>query len=179
MKTLWLLRHPPVEASSGLCYGRLDLDPVSDWEQRFGFGLADLPSTAPVVTSPARRCRLLADYLARGGRAVQVDKRWQELDFGDWEGRSFDELPRAQLDRWAETPWCFRPPGGEAIEALVERVDHALHVLGERPEPELIVVAHAGPLRVALGRCRKLPDSRWLDIEVPHAQPQIARLSFS
>jgi len=167
---LWLLRHPPVNAPKGLCYGRLDLDPIAGWQHDHSADLAGLPRMEAIVSSPASRCRVLAEFVTGSARSIQIDPRWLELDFGDWEGRAFDDLPRAALDAWAAAPWRFQPPGGELIEALVQRVDDALAALAGQAGP-ILVVAHAGPIRVALGRCRGLAQSRWLDIEVPYACP--------
>ncbi len=79
-------------------------------------------------------------------RAV-LDPRLLELDFGDWEGSSWDAVPRAALDRWAADPLGFRPPGGESGAALVRRVQGFAHALARDARP-CLVVSHGGPLRL-------------------------------
>ena len=134
-----LVRHPPVDAG-GRCYGRLDLavaDPAT------AMALADRlkPLDGTIWTSPARRCRIVADAL--GGHCV--DERLQELDFGEWEGVSWDDVPRASLDAWAADPWGFAPPGGESGRALVARVTPFARLCAEGDH---VVISHGGPLKV-------------------------------
>ena len=61
---LWLVRHSRPLGGEGLCYGRLDL-PVDEAEvAQVAAALASsLPAGLVLRSSPARRCRLLADAL--------------------------------------------------------------------------------------------------------------------
>lgn len=147
---LALLRHPPVVAVAGSCYGRLDLPLAPGWE---GWAVAQaqhLAALAPerIWTSPARRCLSVADALAgRLGLAVTPDERLLELDFGEWEGRAWDDVPRAAIDRWAGDPLGFRPPGGESGAALIGRVAGFAQMLTDAGRP-CAVISHGGPLRL-------------------------------
>lgn len=152
-----LVRHLPTGIAPGHCYGRLDLppgpaDPAPVLGALRGFGPARL------LSSPARRCMALAERIGR----PEADARLLELDFGEWEGRPWDTVPRAALDDWAADPWRFAPPGGESGAALVERV-RAFHA-GLRED--CIVVAHGGPLKVLAALLRGDP----VDLLAP-AQP--------
>ena len=135
-----LVRHPPVRVAPGICYGRLDLPlldsaSIAPITMRFaGFGGA-------VWTSPACRCRQVAAAIG----AYRVDDRLQELDFGQWEGMLWDDVPRAALDRWAADPAGFAPPGGESGVALVARVTAFCRAL---PPGDHVIVTHGGPLKV-------------------------------
>ena len=108
--------------------------------------LGDLrPDT--IVTSPARRCRLLAEAIAaaRGGTLV-TDARLLELDFGRWEGVAWNDVPRDALDRWAADLAGFAPPGGESGASLIARTRAAHRALPRQGAH--VVVSHGGPLRV-------------------------------
>jgi len=135
-----LIRHPPVRAAPGTCYGRLDLALEDDAAivplaaRLAGFG-------GTVWTSPVRRCRLVAAAIG----PYRVDDRLQELDFGAWEGRRWDDMPRDALDRWAADPAGFAPPGGETGAALVARVTAFWRAL---PPGDHGVITHGGPLKV-------------------------------
>jgi alpha-ribazole phosphatase len=141
-----LTRHPAPDIAPGVCYGRLDV----------GLSAAGMAALEPmratlvasgishVVTSPARRCLLLARTLAA---EPVVDERLQELDFGDWEGLSWDQVPRALLDAWAADPLGFAPPGGERGADLIARVRLACTALREAGQ-DCIVITHGGPLRL-------------------------------
>ena len=145
-----LIRHPAPLIAPGICYGRLDIaaDPRAADE------LCRVALEHPVVgvtrvwSSPARRCRDLADAIALSlAITVTVDPRLQELDFGDWEGKSWDGVARAQLDAWATFPLTFAPPGGESGTMLMMRVNDFYTDL-RRDQQNCVVVSHGGPLKV-------------------------------
>ncbi len=140
------LRHPAAATAPGTCYGRLDLDCAPGAEDAVAALLETLPAAAAVRSSPARRCRVLADRIAaRDGVPVSADDRLRELDFGDWEGRAWSAIDRAQSDRWAADPFIIAPPGGETFAALHARV---AAVLAEVPA-DAVIVTHAGVIRAA------------------------------
>ena len=78
---------------------------------------------------------------------LQLDPRLLELDFGDWDGLDWDQVPRAELDRWAADPLFFAPPGGESGSALVERITAVQADLLARNR-SCLLVSHGGPLRL-------------------------------
>jgi alpha-ribazole phosphatase len=144
-----LVRHPPAAIAPGICYGRRDLDladPASVHEIA-----ASLSGFAGMIwTSPARRCRAVADAIG----PAHADARLLELNFGEWEGMRWDDVPRDALDRWADDPLGFAPPDGESGAELVARVT-AFHQglwTGDH-----IVIAHGGPLKVLIALLRGEP----------------------
>jgi alpha-ribazole phosphatase len=110
-------------------------------------------STA-VWTSPARRCRDLAGKIADAlSIPLIADPRLLELDFGAWEGKPWDEVPRVELDRWTANPLRFRAPGGESGEELIARVNDFFAGLSQ----DCVVVSHGGPLKVLSALLRGKP----------------------
>ena len=91
----------------------------------------------------------------------------QEMDFGDWEMRRYDTLPRADIDLWSADVWGFRIPGGESAAEMAARAWAAWEEWGAAESCDLVVVAHGGPLRVMAGRLLGLPQNDWLDIACP------------
>lgn len=162
MTQLVLIRHPPVMLPAGVCYGASDVAAAA-WPQAHVRALrAQLPPGAQVASSPLSRCRRLAESLASDRSCVWLDGRLQEMDFGDWELQPFEAIDRNAIDAWAAATWDFAPPGGESAQTMSLRVLAALDDL-LRPAPEgLVVVAHAGPLRVMLGHLLRLPRAQWL-----------------
>jgi len=158
---LVLVRHPAPEIRPGLCYGRLDVPLRPAAAATVGRVAADLSLSglARVRTSPARRCRVLAEAVGElCGVTPVADDRLQELDFGAWEGLPWDDVPRADLDAWAAAPMLVAPPGGESGASLVARVRTIrddLHRAGE----DCVVVSHGGPLKVLAALLRgERPD---------------------
>ncbi len=146
---LALVRHPPV-AAAGRCYGRTELLP--DPAETAALAERLRPLGGLVWTSPARRCRDVAATLG----PHRVDDRLAELDFGEWEGRPWDDVPRPSLDAWALDPWGFAPPGGESGRSLAARVQ-AFHCA--LPPGCHVVITHGGPLKVLRALVwREVPD---------------------
>ncbi len=147
--TVTLVRHLAVSSEvEGRCYGQR-LDPgLADDAAPPAPQLSALASGAVRRTSPATRARATAALI--GGDAWTVDAAWAERDFGEWEGRRWD-------DCWADVPpevfespevyLGFDPPGAEPYATVAQRVADALD--GLAPGPHLIVT-HLGPIRAVL-----------------------------
>jgi broad specificity phosphatase PhoE len=76
---------------------------------------------ATVYASPLLRARQTAAPIAAAvGAEVVVDDRLIELDYGEWDGRSFPDLPKDELARWRTDP-TFAPPGGESLRTVATR----------------------------------------------------------
>jgi alpha-ribazole phosphatase len=154
---LFLIRHPRPLLESGICYGQLDIEaedpqPVAKRLRAF------LPAATPVVASPLRRARSLAEALHA---QAQVDARLMEIDFGEWEGRRWSEIDRRLLDQWASDVLHFVPPGGESAAMLQARVIDCLDNLCAEHGERLALVTHAGTIRAALGYWLQLPIDEW------------------
>jgi alpha-ribazole phosphatase len=153
------VRHTAVEVAPGTCYGRLDLPLAATAAADIAGVVARLAGfgATRIWSSPASRCRLLAEALAPGVGANPVfDDRLLELHLGDWEGCPWDDVPRTDIDRWVADPLGFAAPGGEAGHALISRVTAAFEEIVARPG-DPIVVTHGGPLRVLSALGRRVP----------------------
>jgi alpha-ribazole phosphatase len=149
-----LARHPAPLIELGICYGRLDvpLHPDADVERLAHDPL--ITGSAHVWTSPSRRCRELGERIAEVlFIPLSADPRLMELDFGEWEGKPWDDIPHADLDRWAADPLGFRAPGGQSGAELIARVADFHATLTQ----DCIVVSHGGPLRVLSALLRGQP----------------------
>lgn len=91
--------------------------------------------------------------IALPDRTPETDARLRELDFGSWDGRTYEEcleLDRARLTAWIDDPVRLAPPGGESVADFGRRVDAALQGLGG--EGRILIVTHGGPIRLAVAR---------------------------
>ncbi len=166
---LTLLRHTRLAHADGRCYGRADFPLADTAAQDIAGVVATLPDIDRVVSSPARRCLQLAEAIASERRLdVSIDSRWQELDFGAWEGLSWDELPRVEIDAWAADSWRYAPGGGESAQTLYERVAAAIDELRSSMDREnVLVVTHGGPLRAARVLTERLPFTEHFSLPAP------------
>jgi alpha-ribazole phosphatase len=145
---LILLRHGRPAGADGLCYGRTDLPPGPDLARQARRLAAQLPPVRRIVTSPLARCARLAERLAEArGLGLAADPRLVELDFGAWEGRRWDAIPRAEIDAWAADLLNARPHGGETVAELAARTAAAL---ADHGAPGTLIVTHMGVIRAAL-----------------------------
>jgi alpha-ribazole phosphatase/probable phosphoglycerate mutase len=161
-----LVRHTETEESArGRCYGRLDVG-LSPRGLRQAKALADALAGLPlaaVYSSPLARALDTARSLA-AARALEptVLEALAELDFGDLEGLTYDEIgaERPELFRaWMDEPALVRFPGGESLADLRARVLPALEQIRGRHERESVaVVAHGGVIRVVLADVLGLQD---------------------
>jgi broad specificity phosphatase PhoE len=145
---LVLVRHGQTEANArGLLLGRAD-PPLSDLGRRQARALAAMvPGRARVVASPLART---VETAAAFGRAVDLDDRWIELDYGTLDGRPLDDVP-AELWRAWRSDVHFVPGGGESLAALGLRVRAACEeLLDEARDRDVIVVSHVSPIKAAL-----------------------------
>ena len=146
---LILLRHGPPEGGAGLCYGRSDLAPGPGTAALAARLSRELPPLGRILTSPLARAARLAEGIgAARGLVPGIDPRLSEIDFGAWEGRRWDDIPRAEIDAWAADLLHARPHGGESVAMLAARVGAALAAPGTGPT--VLAVTHAGPIRAAL-----------------------------
>ena len=118
-----------------------------------------IPVGTPVISSPLRRARVLAQAL---DPCASIDERLSEIDFGEWEGRPWDDIDRTALDAWAADVLHFVPPRGESVAQLQAR---ALDFAESLDLPAVALVAHAGILRALVGHWRQLPADEWTRLQ--------------
>ena len=195
---LLLIRHAqPSEDARGRCYGTLDIG-LSVRGQRRAQLLARTLDRIPLVavySSPSARARETAGPLAAAHQLTpSVEDALREIDFGEFEGRSYDEIQAAYPDlyrSWMETPTRVEFPGGESYTQLRVRALVALEDIRARHRGALAaIVSHGGVLRAMLAGCLGMPDEAifrldqsygalsiidWLDgtplVRVVNAQP--------
>ncbi|KPP94430.1 histidine phosphatase family protein [Erythrobacter sp. HL-111] len=145
---LILLRHFEPQVDPGVCYGRSDVAARAATAADLSRLLAALPrGIARVESSPLIRCRALAEALAdRLGLPLAFDERLAEIDFGRWEMRCWDDIPRAEIDAWAADVTGARPHGGESVADMIERVRGFLAERSGGTE-SVLAVTHLGVVR--------------------------------
>lgn len=127
------------------------------------------PRPTVIQSSPQRRCMQSACILAaRFGRPVEIVAALDEIDYGEWTGRSFEDLgldPR--WSRWNRQRGQSRPPGGESMRSLQRRVvAHIEQLRSDRNSDTVIAVSHAEPIRAALLHYSRMELDAFLSIEI-------------
>lgn len=165
--TLTLLRHPRPRVADGICYGRTDCAADAPHEQELLDGLLAALPPQRVLASPAQRCRGLAMRLCERWQVpCEIEPRLQEMDFGGWEGLSWDAVPRTELDAWARQPVNYAPGGGESLCDMDERVRAWVHEAAAA-QGDVLAITHGGVMRLLTAWSRGEPLTSVLNIPAP------------
>jgi alpha-ribazole phosphatase len=178
-----LLRHGETVSGGGF-RGRLDDElSTTGWTQ-LRAAVADKGPWQRIVSSPLRRCAGFAAELAEQQQLpLELEPDLRELDFGDWEGRTAAELMiehSDELGRFWRDPYGYTPPGGEPLTAFESRILAAIERLTDRCAGErVLLITHAGVMRLLLAQARGLLRERLLEVEVGHGELFGLRTGFA
>ena len=160
---LILVRHAIAEGN-GRFQGHLDVSLASEGRRELRL-LCEKCSRYPVravYSSDLQRARQTADAIARNlGLDVDIRPELREINFGQWEGLSWNQIATrfphlAAL--WIERFPSQAIPGGEPISQFKKRIAAGIReiVAANRGQCAL-VVTHAGVIRFTLGKALGLP----------------------
>ena len=110
---------------------------------------------AAIYSSPQPRAQQTVAPLA-GRRRLQIRllEGFDEIDFGQWTGRTFDQLQVEDAQRWHA--WCHhrgtaQPPGGEPFIQVRDRAMRALEQLRTRyPAGTVLIASHGDVIKAVL-----------------------------
>lgn len=172
---LWLLRHARVKLASGICYGASDVAAdANHTHEAASAAAAVLPAQLCVRVSSLGRARSLADQLCMlrpDLGAPVVDSRLNEMNFGAWEGRPWDQVPKSAFDAWT-ADFADHPFGGlESTQQVIERVAAGLADTCATGASEALWVTHAGVIRAVsyllLHWAERIKDARQWPADAP------------
>ncbi len=147
---IYLIRHTSVDVPAGYAYGQTDVPLKNTFPQEAAAVQTKLKGLVfdQVWSSPLSRCVRLA--AACGYPDARRDARLKEIDFGDWEMKSWNEIssdPRsaAWFADWIDVP----APGGESLAGQYRRVAGFLDEVRRSGADRIAVFAHGGVLTCA------------------------------
>ena len=148
---IWLIRHAKPFVEKGLCYGRLDVRADQSLTELASDNLIKaLPERSGIkvlLTSPLQRTKQLANLLAkRLNISLLEEELLAEMDFGEWEGRLWDEIPKSAIDLWTEDFNNHAFGGGESTGQLLNRAWLLIENAKRRHEDQ-IWVTHDGVIK--------------------------------
>jgi probable phosphoglycerate mutase len=167
--TLVLVRHGATDHTSGKRFsgglggrnpslndeGRAQVRATGEW-------LAPLAETVDVVvSSPVRRTHESAEIIgALLDRRVELEPAIAEMEFGSWEGLTFEEVRSTyadDLDAWLGS-LDARPGGGESFRTVETRVLASLErLLDEHAGQTVLAVSHVTPIKVLVAHALGAP----------------------
>ena len=149
---LIMLRHGRTEANAaGLLQGRLDPDLDDVGVQQAKAAAAAIGPVDRIIASPLARTQQTA---AAFGQPVATDDRFIELNYGDWEGKPVSDVPAETWQQW-RNDLDFRPPGGETLNELGQRVRSALDEVAaqdgtDSTDRTTLIVSHVSPIKTSV-----------------------------
>ncbi|QDH14366.1 histidine phosphatase family protein [Formicincola oecophyllae] len=162
----WLVRHGVVTAQARqTMYGSLDVplcqDSLRDHEPAFRDLAQRVPEGALWFSSPLQRAHLTARAIMKHRPGAEADKEPAlvpgviEQSIGAWNGLPHEDFAEAIKGRSTHPFWGLgpleRPPGGESMADVEQRVGLALSELADaHPGRDMVVVSHGGAIRMAL-----------------------------
>mgnify|MGYP001289215295 FL=1 len=109
------------------------------------------PERFLLFTSDRLRCLETANILFPNLQPLPL-KQLREIDFGDWEGKTYEQLKH--LDHyieWLKNPFQLTPPNGEPFSAFSKRVTHAFQTILAQTEKkrlnDVVIITHGGVIR--------------------------------
>lgn len=164
---LYLLRHTQPAVESGICYGSTDVELREEFKEidlvKVLAKVADI-EVDRVYSSPLKRCRILAEAVGKGD--VIEDKLLQEMDFGEWELRSWDEIFELEGGKeWFDDYLNCRTPNGESFADVEGR---AAEFLEKIEGDNILIVSHAGAIRAILTTLKIVDRESAFDYKVEY-----------
>jgi len=169
-----LLRHGDVEG--GRKYRGQQDDPLSElgWQQ-----LREVTQKKQgwqhVITSPLKRCAEFAHELAQTHQLpLHHNENLKEISFGEWEGKTADELLEsepAKLKQYWSDPVNYTPPEAENVVNFEKRIINSWQdVLSKFEGEHILIIAHAGVIRIILCHVLGMPLSELFKLDVALAK---------
>lgn len=126
--------------------GRMDLKKL-DYEYKY-------PGTQVVFTSPLKRCTETAKILYPEQNPLVIDNL-SECNFGEWEGKTADELKNdPDFKKWLAGDSSVKPPRGESNADFTRRVckmfESIVEGLMKTGTTESVIVTHGGVIMTLL-----------------------------
>jgi ribonuclease H / adenosylcobalamin/alpha-ribazole phosphatase len=117
---------------------------------------------AALVSSPVRRTLETAEILAeRLGQVVVTEPGFAEMEFGAWDGMTFDEVAAAHprdLDEWLGSLDATPGRVGESFRVVEKRVlDSLEQVLDAHAGRTVLVVSHVTPIKTLIAHALEAP----------------------
>ncbi|MDT8426495.1 MAG: alpha-ribazole phosphatase family protein [Methyloprofundus sp.] len=165
-----LLRHG--EVLGGSCYRGITDDPLTaqGWLQ-----MQDKLNNAThwdvIISSPLSRCHQFATHVSSNlQRPLISESAFQEINFGDWEGKTAEQIEPQLLSQFYADPVNFSPPNGEHFNDFQQRILAAWQTLLEAQQGKnLLLITHAGVMRIILAHSLGLDIQHSFRLKIGHA----------
>ena len=173
---LFVIRHTEVDNPENLCYGNIEMPLVKNYEKITKKFFDNLPKNIEkIFSSPSKRCTDLLECMN-----LEFSKRTElkELDFGDWEGRRWSEINKADLNTWMNDFIYKSPKNGEKMIDLYNRVIDFTKNIFTMNLSKVLFVTHAGVIRALLSKGLEISLEDTFNIKINHDEIFSFRVNY-
>lgn len=171
------VRHgEPDESARGRCYGKSDIGLSENGRRQIWqtAGWLEKFDVKAIYASPRVRATESARIIAeKFGLIVKTENRFAEMDFGDFEGLTYDAVKELYPDLyecWMNTPTKVEFPNGGSFPKMRKEVLEAVNDLKKIHAGETVaVVSHGGVNRIVLSSVLELRDENLFRLEQNYA----------
>lgn len=171
---LYLVRHTKVNLPLGICYGQSDVGLADTFVDEKNIIIHKLQGLKfdRIFSSPLKRCVLLAESTLSNQLEIIYDKRLMELNFGDWEGKTWDEIEKTDYaKKWFEDFTGVPCPGGESYQDLLGRAKNFLDDLKkDKTLNNPLIICHSGTIRAFYSIINHLEPKESFKLELDFGQ---------
>ncbi len=127
-----------------------------------------------IISSPMLRCKEFATHLAKERNIpIQVAENLREAGYGNWEGRTTEEIMEEHEDDYWEfiaDPVNRRPENAEPLEFFTPRINEVFgKVLTEYQGQHVLLISHLAVTRAIIGIVLGMPLASQQLIDMPFA----------
>jgi len=177
---IYLIRHTAPQVEPGICYGQTDIPVNDNFISESEKIIKSLPLKIDAVySSPLMRCTKLAEkiiFSIEPKPQIIIDSRIKELNFGGWEMKKWNDIDKAQINKWADNILKQKTPDGESFSDLNKRVNKFIDDFLKENHENSVIVTHAGVIRCFLLRFKKIPLKETLKIPIDYSSINILKI---
>ena len=124
-----------------------------------------------IITSPLHRCLDFAQHInSEYNIPYIIEPSWQEIYFGDWEGKTAHQINSNELALFYQNPIKYPPKNGEDFLIFLSRIKLAWkNLFNTYPGKNILVVTHAGVIRGLFHLLLDLPVEKIFNLQVDYA----------
>jgi alpha-ribazole phosphatase len=181
---LYLVRHGETESNKEKRYRGWSESPLSEegirQAEKAAYFLAGLKIESLYCSDLKRALNTARVIGAASGLIPEVNPLLREINFGRWEGLTYDEIEAGWGDairNWLDDPFSVAAPEGESLGDVCSRMLAFLEELAGKSEEgqRIAVVSHGGSIRALLFRALKLGSGGYWDIKVDNGSVSLIR----
>ena len=172
MTTFYLVRHGSCDGLGDILWGRTERICLNDEGRVQVQQLAERfrgVKLDALYSSPLQRARETAEAVARVAQLeLRESPAFNEIDFGEWSGKSFALLGRDERWRRFNTQRSMATiPGGESfLDAQARAVNELERLRQQLGEARVAIVTHADVIKAVVSYVAGAPIDLWQRLEI-------------